>query len=255
MSEPVIVLINDENWRMQVLGHLRRAGIGAVAADDCSDVLYHLERASERVVCVLENDTRGEGRRAFTEMLRAGKGAVPVIFTSCSLPRSEASQRLLIAGAFAVVVQGPESLPELTRQILHAIDLKYWRYEQSQPWSALAISKLNRIRDLIMYESYRARSSGDSRSLHTLRDIDVALEAVQAMEQFYPWHAVLAVDRYEGNLSSWGRLAVLLANGLELQLPPKEDVIPYIRRCFPSREYVRMDELAAADPQSQTSFG
>ena len=245
MSVPVVVLIHDAAWRTQVVEHLAQAGVGVAVADDVAELLWQLDHAGERVVCVLENDARGEGRRAFTEMLRAGKGAVPAIFTVSSAPRSDTTQRLLIAGAFAVIMNGATSLPELTRQILRAIDLKFWRYEQSQPWSALAVSRLNRIRDLIMYESYRARASGDSRSLHTLRDIDVALEAVLVMDQFYPWHAVVAVDRYEGNLTSWGRLAVLLANSLDIRLPAKEDMIPYIRRCFPSREYVRLDESAS----------
>ena len=72
----------------------------------------------------------------------------------------------------------------------------------------------------------------------------MALEAILAMDVFNPWHAVVAVDRYDGNLSAWGRLAMLLASSLGLALPAKQDVLPYIRRCFPSREYVRPDTVS-----------
>jgi len=250
MSVPVLVLIHDEGWRSRVLQHLQAAGLGAVAATDVSALLALVARSDDHLVCVLDNDSRGDGRRAFAELLRTGKGAVPVVFTLVDAKDGEAAQRLLLAGALAVVAQQLDALPDLMRQLLRAIDLKYWRYEESQPWSALAVSKLNRIRDLVMYESFRARASGDVRSLHILNDIDIALEAVLALDHFSPWQAIMTVDRYEGTLMGWGRLAILLANGLGLQLPAKQDVMPYLQRCFPSREYACLADIeATSGPQ------
>ncbi|MDQ5887294.1 MAG: hypothetical protein QG667_582 [Pseudomonadota bacterium] len=244
MSVPVIVMIQDSSWQMLVMEHLASAGIGAVAVADSAQLVRHVSEAQDKVVCIIEHDAHGFGRRMFAELLRQGKGAVPVIFNIDSAVDAEVSQRLLLNGALAVLPKNIAQLPSLVRMVLHAIDLRYWHYEETQPWSAMAVSKLNRIRDIIMYECYRARASGDARKLHTLQDIDVALEAILAMDVFNPWHAVVAVDRYDGNLTAWGRLAMLLASSLGLALPAKQDVLPYIRRCFPSREYVRPDTVS-----------
>lgn len=243
MSVPVIVMIQDPAWQMLVMEHLATASIAAVAVDESVQLLRHVCAAEDRVVCIIEHDEHGHGRRMFSELLREGKGAVPVIFVADAAIGAEVTQKLLLNGALAVLEKNVANLTALIRMVLRAIDLRYWRYEDTQPWSAMAISKLNRIRDIVMYESYRARASGDSRKLHTLQDIDVALEAILALDVFNPWHSVVAVDRYDGTPSSWGRLAMLLANSLGLELPAKQDVLPYIRRCFPSREYVRLESL------------
>ena len=166
-------------------------------ADDVAELLWQLDHAGERVVCAGKRCARRGAAGVYRNAARR-QGSGSGDFTVGSAPRSDTTQRLLIAGAFAVIGEWRDK-PAGT-------DAANPARNRSEILALRAIATLVGAGGLAPEPYPRsdhvraiAPVPAAIRVVCTLRDIDVALEAVLVMDQFYPWHAVVAVDRYEGN--------------------------------------------------------
>lgn len=112
MGNQILLVDDDDNWRVRATTSLKGAGHNVLPAKDATEAMIQAEKAKLGLI-ILDVDLGGEDGLMFMKFLKRNYPGVPIILSSDTEHDEEAVKAMLLQGAHQYLRKG--SIEELLK--------------------------------------------------------------------------------------------------------------------------------------------